>query len=1167
MAEKMVARKREQDAPAAFAGGRDRTHEALTEMVRQKEVLYQLTDRLQRAQSFENVYDAALHAILSALPCDRASILLFDDAGIMRFVAWRGLSKAYRKVVEGHSPWPADEKNPASICIHDIETADLDASLKATIRAEGIGATAFVPLMGDGKLIGKFMTYFNAPHVFGSDEIELSMHIARQLAFAIERRRADELLAEELKATQLLHRLSTEMVQSDDTEALHKKIMEMAAAIMRSEYSSMQILHHEPGKAGELRLLAFNGLNPEAAKFWEWVRADSASACGEALRTRARVVVADVEKCDFMAGTAERTALLQAGIHAAQSTPLFSRGGELLGMISTHWRKPHHPSVRDLRLLDILARQAAELIERKQNEYSLRQSEARYRNVFKTVQVSIWEEDFSEVKRAIDGLKVAGVRDFRGYFAEHPEFVEQAIKSVCILDVNEATVKMFGASDKRQLLDSLDTIFVPETAAVFAEELLAIAEGRTFFEADELLRTVHGERVYAQVSIVFPPPHESFERVLVTVVDITERKRAEQALRESEEKAQHLANRLRLVTDAMPTLISYIDRHRHYRFVNKAYQDWFGYKPEAVLGKTMQEVLGEAAYQRLQPHVEAALGGRPVHFEAQIPYKKGGTRSILGEYVPDIQPDGSVAGIYVLVQDISARKQADEALHRSEELLRAIFNTTAVGVALLTDDARFLQANEAFCAITGHTIDELSGLESTALTHPDDIERMQALISDLQAERRQNFAMEKRYIRKDGTTVWVLNSVSAVYDDTGSVSHLVKLCQDITERKKVEQSLHEADRRKDEFLATLSHELRNPLAPIRQAAKLLQSPQLGERDARWARDVIDRQVAVMGWLLDDLLDISRISSGKLELRKEPVDLASVVESALELARPLIEAKQHALHIELPAEPLWLEADPLRLAQIISNLLTNAAKYTDPKGLIRLRAEREGKELAVRVSDNGIGISAGMLPKIFEMFSQATPMLERTEGGLGIGLALVRGFAALHGGSVQAHSDGPGKGSEFTLRLPLGVVSGSRSKTQSATTDAQPVTGRKVLVVDDNRDAAETLSTLIRLYGCEVMTSFNGLEALEVAEVFQPDVALLDIGMPGLNGYEMAQQIRQRLWGKRMRLIAVTGWGQEDDKRRAMAAGFDYHLRKPIDSDSLKSLLKVGGKTLDASSGS
>ncbi|MFL6648615.1 MAG: ATP-binding protein, partial [Sulfurifustaceae bacterium] len=385
---------------------------------------------------------------------------------------------------------------------------------------------------------------------------------------------------------------------------------------------------------------------------------------------------------------------------------------------------------------------------------------------------------------------------------------------------------------------------------------------------------------------------------------------------------------------------------------------------------------------------------------------------------------------------------------------------------------------------------------------------------------------------------------------------LARQAADLIERKRAEEALRESDRRKDEFLATLSHELRNPLAPIRQAAKLLKAPDISERDAQWARDVIDRQVRAMGWLLDDLLDLSRIARGKLELRKESVELADIVESAVETARPLIDAKRHALRIELPATAVRFEADPLRLAQIVSNLLTNAAKYTEPQGQIRLWAREEQDELIIGVTDTGIGISADMLPKVFEMFSQAAPALDRTEGGLGIGLALVRGFAALHRGSVAARSDGLGRGSEFTLRLPLGTPSVQSAAAVPTAAHSHRAPGRRVLVVDDNRDTAETLATLLHMQGYEVRTAFDGREALDVAEAFHPDITLLDIGMPQMNGYEAAQHIRSRLWGQRTTLIAVTGWGQEDDMRRAIASGFDYHLRKPIDFDLLQPLLTV-----------
>lgn len=1108
-----------------------------------------------------------------------------------------------------------------------------------------------------------------------------------------ERRQAEERLRQreaqletELADITLLQSISIEFLRQDDIEILYEKIIDGAVAIMRSDFASMQMLYPERGGGGELRLLASRGFSPEAMKFWEWVSRDSSGSCGAALNSGQRVIVADSEQCDFMTGTEDLAMFRQTGIRAVQTTPLFSRSGKILGMISTHWRRPHQPSGRELRLLDILARQAADLIERKQSEtalrrseerfraivsqatagvaqsdlcggfvlmnerycaitgytreellrlrmrdiihpddlpgnlaqferllntgedfvieerylrkdgsavwvnnsvstirddkgilqgvltvslditerkqaeQALRESEARYRNIFQTAHVSIWEEDFSAVKRELDKLKASGIRDFRDYFAGHPEFVQRMIACVRTVGVNDTTLRMFGAKDGQELLNSLTAIFVPETTSIFIEELLAIAEEREFFEADAVLKTVQGERLHVQVTITFPPPQDSFERVLVTVMDITERKQLE-------EETRRLAQRLQLITDALPALISYVDADQRYRFNNKAYQDWFGYAPEEICGKSVQEVVGAEAYVRVRSRIETVLAGRHIRFEEEIPYKKVGRRIVIAEYVPDIRSDGSVAGFYGLIHDITERKELEEKTRRLAERLQLIADAMPALISYIDADHRYRFVNKAYQEWFGYMPEEVLGKSMPEVLGANAYAQVRPHVDAALGGRSIRFEAEMPY-RAGGTRSILGEYVPDIRLD-GSIPGIYVLVQDITERKRAERALEshaeeiersrdmlrDADRRKDEFLATLAHELRNPLAPIRQAAKLLKSPQLGERDAQWARDVIDRQVNAMGWLLDDLLDISRISRGKLELRMEAVDLASVVESALELSRPLIDAKRHRLQVELPAATVWLEADPLRLAQVISNLLTNAAKYTDPQGELRLWARPEDAELLIGVTDNGIGIAADMLPKIFDMFSQVAPALERTEGGLGVGLALVRGLVALHGGSVEAHSGGSGRGSEFRLRLPLGDVALRKPELQAETPAAQPAVRRKVLIVDDNRDTAETLAILIRLQGYEVRTSFNGRDGLEAAETFHPDIALLDIGMPELNGYEMARHIRERLWGRRMTLIAVTGWGQEDDRRRAIAAGFDYHLRKPVDTDFLQALLK------------
>jgi PAS domain S-box-containing protein len=370
-----------------------------------------------------------------------------------------------------------------------------------------------------------------------------------------------------------------------------------------------------------------------------------------------------------------------------------------------------------------------------------------------------------------------------------------------------------------------------------------------------------------------------------------------------------------------------------------------------------------------------------------------------------------------------------------------------------------------------------------------------------------------------------------------------------------EESLREGDRRKDEFLALLAHELRNPLAPVRYALATMRKPGLTPEQRVRANEVIERQVVHMTHLLDDLLDVSRITRGSIALKTSSTELALVLGSAIDAARPVIDGKQHQLSVELPAQPVHLEADAVRLTQVFSNLLINAAKYTDPKGTIRVQAVCADHELVISIRDNGIGIAPEMLPRLFTLFSQARSAMERSEGGLGVGLALVRGLVTLHGGSVEARSAGLNLGSEFIVRLPVGT-------TVSAPVDAEVAAkaracngGLEVLIIDDNQDAADSCATLLELSGHRVRAAYTGHQGLELAQELQPQVMLLDIGLPDMSGYDLAGAIRSMPWGHETILIAVTGWGQETDRERAFRAGFDYHLTKPIPTDALESLLQ------------
>jgi PAS domain S-box-containing protein len=372
------------------------------------------------------------------------------------------------------------------------------------------------------------------------------------------------------------------------------------------------------------------------------------------------------------------------------------------------------------------------------------------------------------------------------------------------------------------------------------------------------------------------------------------------------------------------------------------------------------------------------------------------------------------------------------------------------------------------------------------------------------------------------------------------------------ERRQAEEQLREADRRKDEFLATLAHELRNPLAPLRNGLHILQAAG-GTGPAARVHEMMERQVNHLVRLVDDLLEISRITRGKIELCKERVDLAAIVRSAVETSRPLVESAGHRLDLSLPPEPLTLEADAVRLAQVVANLLDNAAKFTDAGGQIWLSAQREGDSVTLSVRDTGIGIASDMLPHVFDMFTQADRSPGRAKDGLGIGLTLVRSLVQMHGGSVEARSEGLGKGSELIVRLPLAMEQPAPGAGPEPR-ESPVLTARRILLIDDNRDAADSLALLLELLGAEVQAVYDGPSALAVLEACRPTAVLLDIGMPGMDGYEVARRIRQQPRLRDVPIIALTGWGQEEDRRRARDAGFDHHLIKPVDIEALQALL-------------
>jgi signal transduction histidine kinase len=453
-------------------------------------------------------------------------------------------------------------------------------------------------------------------------------------------------------------------------------------------------------------------------------------------------------------------------------------------------------------------------------------------------------------------------------------------------------------------------------------------------------------------------------------------------------------------------------------------------------------------------------------------------------------------------------------------------------------------------AVASSSLDRIKGNQSGAVDYvsvPVEPELLRARVSVFADLYRKTEALERMNIELEQRVA----------------ERTAQLEVDLAERKRLENALTAADQRKDEFLAMLSHELRNPLAPIRNAVQIMGLKPLGDPHLRHCRDVIERQVEHLSRLVDDLLDVSRITRGRLKLEKKPVEVATFVARAIETTEPLFDARGQRLHVSMPEERLIVDGDSTRLSQIVSNIFNNAAKYTPDSGHISLqietasRAGGSAEEVLIRVKDDGTGIPPQMLPEVFDLFTQVDQALDRSHGGLGIGLALVRKLVEMHGGKVEARSDGVGHGSEFFVRLPCRVEPVDVKGATGSAGDAikRPVIRRRVLVVDDNEDSAETLALALQLEGYDVETAHGGQQALELAEGFLPEMVLLDIGMPGMDGYEVARSIRAQPWGADMLLIAQTGWGQEEDRRRTREAGFDAHMTKPLDHARLMSLMR------------
>jgi PAS domain S-box-containing protein len=965
-------------------------------------------------------------------------------------------------------------------------------------------------------------------------------------------------------------------------------------------------------------------------------------ACGAAIRQGKAVTCSNVVNNGEWTPEWRELCRLH-GIHASHSIPIFDPDGNAVASFFLTLGEAREPNEWELRIAELGADIAGIALDRE-----------RYMNVL------------HEQRRHLEGML--------GSITDALVFVDSGWRFTFL---NDAAVARMGR-DREQLLGRTGWEVFPDAAGSEAAQQLTRAMTERVSTRYEYYYKAFGRWVMGSV---YPTADGG---LAVYSQDITERKQLE-------DKSRQLAQQLQLITDSMPALISYIDADRRYRFNNKAYLDWFGYRPEDMQGIRVEEALDATVYERLKPHIDAALAGRRVRFETEIGCRQG-YRNILAEYVPDIRPDGSVPGFYVLIQDISERHRAEQALRESREQYRTLFESIDEGfciIEMIFDgqnaplDYRFIEINPAFERETGlrdalgktmremvpnhdshwfeiygrvslggeavrfesysetlgrwfsvfafpvngrqkrrvgalfSNITERKQAEQAAQYHSREIESLlnaaplgvYLVDADLKIREVNPIALpvfgdipggvvgrdfdeivhilwEKEFAdavmrifrhtletgepyvapedpehRIDRDVIeyyeWRFNRISLPDGRYGVVCYFRDISQQVQARKEIERSrdaLRDSARRKDEFLAMLAHELRNPLAPIRNASQILRLPGVDEETRRGASDMLDRQIGQMVRLVDDLLDVSRITRGKIELLRQRIELADIVRQAVETVRPLCESRRHELSLKLPAQPLFLDADPARLTQIIGNLLNNACKFTGNDGRIQLSAEREGGQAVIRVRDNGIGIAADQLPRIFEIFTQADTSLERVQSGLGIGLTLVKNLVEMHGGTVEATSPGAGMGSEFIVRLPIAAGPDRPEREEPAILKQGTPVPRRILIVDDNRDLADSLARLLELTGHEVHTAADGLEGVASTDQLRPDVVLLDIGLPKLNGYEAARRIRAHQKDHRSVLVAVTGWGQEADRLRSREAGFDAHLVKPLDLNALTKLL-------------
>ena len=790
------------------------------------------------------------------------------------------------------------------------------------------------------------------------------------------------------------------------------------------------------------------------------------------------------------------------------------------------------------------------------SEYRIRHTDGFWRSV----------DDRAQIQRGADGratriigtiLDVSARKQVehearRGQ--EHLELLSDTVPALisyvgpdrCYRTCNAEYSKWFGLRREQLIGRPMREVLGPEAWRVVGPHVERAFAGKVSeFEAEVDYRYGGRRWIHAR----YTPHRDSLGAVIgvvILVTDISGRKQSE-----------HARARLAAIVDSSDDAIISKNLDGTIMSWNKSATRLFGYSADEAIGKPVTMLIPADRLHEETVILARVRAGSLMPAYDTVRRRKDGSLVDVSLSVSPIIEEGKIVGASKIARDITARKQVEERIRQSREALSGLVERAPFGVFIVDSQLRITQMNAGSQTGAFRNVRPVIGRdlgEALRIIWPPEVAAealavFRRTLATGEPYISRNFTQARRDIDAVESYEWEVHRLRLPDGQYGVATYYF----DSTRLRQAEQALREADRRKDEFLATLAHELRNPLAPIRNGLQILRLAGSEQQSTQQVLEMIERQLSHLIRLVDDLMEVARVTRGKIELRREPIDLATVVRNAVDTSRPLIEAARHELTVDVDTEPLTVMADPVRLAQVIANLLNNAAKYTDEGGRIFVRAGRDGASAIVSVRDNGVGIPSDMLAHVFDLFAQANRTYQRAQGGLGIGLTLVRSLVELHGGSVVAKSDGPGLGSEFIVRLPLGLelpAGGEPTQTQGT----GELGAHRILVVDDSRDAAESLAILLRHLGADVQIAGDGQEALAVLETYRPSVVLLDIGMPGMDGFEVARRARQRQSGRDATLIALSGWGQDEDRRRSEEAGIDYHFVKPVDVDALTRLL-------------